>query len=396
MLAPFSELFRIDPLTGCNNYLGFLETLVRNSLPDTSTGVRPRGYGRKEEINASVFSAILFADMIDIDILNKTKGHAYADSALRWMGILLQEESGSEVYRLGGDEFAVLLKLETRDAHLELVDRILKRMELQARQFGFPDAAADTVLVFFDQTPTSLDLILLLMDEAMQIIKSSRDCHFMSFEAADFQIQAQVPARWKSSHDPEISLSVRWLSYNGIQQVLAMGKILDETKQEAYTDSISGLPNMKAAQINMEKTVQNSMTFHIPFSIMMIDGDNIRAYNRINYAAGDEMIRDLSAVLKDSVRPSDFVARWRTGDEFMIILPGTPATGASILGDRIRLAVREASRDWRFPVTVSIGIASYPTHAENIDTLVDKAEEANKRAKEQGKDQVVVADETSK
>jgi diguanylate cyclase (GGDEF)-like protein len=175
-----------------------------------------------------------------------------------------------------------------------------------------------------------------------------------------------------------------------------MGKILDETKQEAYTDSISGLPNMKAAQINMEKTAQNSMAFHTPFSIMMIDGDNIRAYNRINYAAGDEMIRDLSAVLKDGVRPSDFVARWRTGDEFMIILPGTPATGAGILGDRIRLAVREASRDWRFPVTVSIGIASYPTHAENIDALVDKAEDANKRAKEQGKDQVVVADETSK
>jgi diguanylate cyclase (GGDEF)-like protein len=392
MFAPFSELFRIDPLTGCNNYLGFLETLVHNSLSDLSTEVRPRGYGRKEKINASIFSAVLFADMIDIDVLNKTKGHAYADSALRWMGILLQEESGSEVYRLGGDEFAVLLKLETRDAHLGLVDRILKRMELQARQFGFPDAAADTVLIFFDQISTSLDLILLLMEEAMRIIKSSRKCHFMSFESADFQIQTQIPARWKSSHEQEISLSVHWLSFNGIQQVLAMGRILNETKQEAYTDAISGLPNMKAAQINMEKAIQNSTSSHTPFSIMMIDGDNIRAYNRINYAAGDEMIRDLCAVLKESVRPSDFVARWRTGDEFMIILPDTPSKGAGILGERIRLAVREASRAWKFPVTVSIGIASYPTHAENIDTLVDRAEYANKRAKDQGKDQVVLAD----
>jgi hypothetical protein len=168
-------------LTGCNNYLGFLETLVHNSLPDPSTGVRPRGYGRKEE-------------------------------------------SGSELYRLGDDEFAVLLKLETRDAHMELVDRILKRMELQAREFGLPDAVADTVLIFFDQTPTSLDLILLLMDDATRIIKSPRDCYFMSFESADFQIQAQILARWKSSHCPDISLSVRWLSFNGIQQVLERGK----------------------------------------------------------------------------------------------------------------------------------------------------------------------------
>jgi diguanylate cyclase (GGDEF)-like protein len=117
---------------------------------------------------------------------------------------------------------------------------------------------------------------------------------------------------------------------------------------------------MKAAQIDMEKTIQNSTASLTPYSIMIIDGDNIRAYNRINDAAVDEMIRDLCAVLKESVRPSDFVARWRTGDEFMILLPDTPGKGAGILGERIRLAVREASRIWRFPVTVSIGIASYP------------------------------------
>ena len=151
---------------------------------------------------------------------------------------------------------------------------------------------------------------------------------------------------------------------------------------------------MKAAMINMEKAARNAMVSHKPFSIMMIDGDNIRAYNSINYAAVDEMIRDLSAAFKEKVRPSDFVARWRTGDEFMIILPDTPATGAGILGERIRLAVREASETWLFPVTVSIGIASYPTHAENIDALVDKAEGANKRAKDQGKDRVVLADGT--
>lgn len=392
MFAPFSELFRIDPLTGCINYLGFLETLVHNSLPGASLQEgRPREYGSREALDASVFSAVLYADMNDIDVLNKTKGHAYVDSALRWMGILLQEESGCQAYRLGGDEFAVLLRLETREAHLALVDRILKRMELQARQLGFPQAAADTVLVFLDQTPTGLDLLLLLMEEAMRIIKRSPACHFMSFEAADFQIQTQIPARWKSSHDPQLSLSVRWLSFNGLHDVLAMGKILDETKQEAYTDAISGLPNMKAARIQMEKAIQNAAASHSPFSTMMIDGDNIRAYNRINYAAGDEMIRDLCAVLRESVRPSDFVARWRTGDEFMIVLADTPAAGAAILGERIRLAVREASKAWRFPVTVSIGIASYPAHAGDVDSLVDRVEAANKRAKDQGKDQVVLA-----
>ena len=124
----------------------------------------------------------------------------------------------------------------------------------------------------------------------------------------------------------------------------------------------------------------------------MIDGDNIRAYNSINYAAGDEMIRDMSFVFKDNLRPTDFVARWRVGDEFIVILPDTAIEGAKIIGERFRLAVKEASRSWRFPVTISIGIASYPTHGDTIDALIDKVESANKRAKDQGKNQVVLAD----
>ena len=128
------------------------------------------------------------------------------------------------------------------------------------------------------------------------------------------------------------------------------------------------------------------------FSILLIDGDNIRVYNSINYAAGDEMIREMSAVFKDNLRPDDFVARWRSGDEFIVILPDTPGQDATRIGERFRLAVKQASQTWRFPVTISIGVASYPTHGDSINTLVDEAESANKRAKDQGKDQVVLAD----
>lgn len=90
--------------------------------------------------------------------------------------------------------------------------------------------------------------------------------------------------------------------------------------------------------------------------------------------------------------PNDFVSRWRVGDEFIVILPNTTIEGARIIGERFRLAVKEASRSWRFPVTISIGIASYPTHGDCIETLIDRVESANKHAKEQGKNQVVVAD----
>jgi diguanylate cyclase (GGDEF)-like protein len=385
MSESFSELLRVDPLTGCKNYLGFLEALIteeERSLKRLS----------RYTINASLFSALFFVDMNDLRVLNEANGHAYGDSVLRWMGILLREESDSEVYRVGGDEFAILLNLETREGHLELVERIHKRMELEAKRFGFPNVAADTALIFLDQTPTSLDTLLLKMGEAMVKVKNKPNSHFMLFNATDFKIHPQAPETWKSDSDSDISFSVRWLSLNNVYQVLKMGVILDETQQAAYTDTISGMPNLNAAMLNLEKAIQNSIASSKPFSMMMIDGDNIRAYNSINYAAGDEMIRDMCAVYKENVRPSDFVARWRAGDEFIVILPDTSIEGAKIIGERFRLAVKEASQTWRFPITISIGIATYPIHGNNINSLIDKAETANKHAKDQGKDQVVLAD----
>ncbi len=392
MPTPFSELLRIDPLTGCQNYLGFLETLMHCSLPDAAVKDMRSREGISYRINASVFSALFFIDMHDLRILNDTKGLAYGDSALHWMSILLQEESNHQVFRLGGDEFTMLLKIETREKHLELVERILKRMELEARQFGFPGPAGDIALIFFDSTPTSLDTILIQMGDAMAKVKNTPDSNFMVFDASDFKIHRQSPETWKYHSDSDISYSVRWLSIKTIYQVLELGRILDDTQQEAYTDAISGLPNMKAVLGYMEKTLENSKNSQKPFSILMIDGDNIRQYNNINYAVGDQMIRDLSVVFKDNLRPSDFVARWRTGDEFMIVLTDTPIEGAKIIGERFRLAVKEASQAWKFPITISIGAASYPIHGDNPEALIDKAEAANKRAKEQGKDQVVLAD----
>jgi diguanylate cyclase (GGDEF)-like protein len=378
MSAPFSELLRIDPLTGCKNYLGFLETLANHSLPDEPTDEHPRDNKiGKYRLNSSSFSAIIYVDMNDHTALNKIKGETYGNSILRWMGILLREECNSDVYRLGGDEFAVILKIETREEHMELIECIFKRMRREARQLGFTREAADIALVFFDQTPNRLDTILINMDEAMTKVKEDRDSHFMTFNIIDFI---------------DIPFSGRGLILSHIHQVLEMGKILDGIQEEAYTDAISGLPNMKAALLNMEKVLESSKANQKTCSILMIDGDNIRLYNSINYAAGDEMIRDMSMVLKSTLRPSDYIARWRVGDEFMVILPDTPLEGAKIIGERFRLAIKEASKSWLFPTTISIGIAGYPTHGDHVNALIDKAESANKHAKGQGKDQLVLAD----
>ena len=70
--------------------------------------------------------------------------------------------------------------------------------------------------------------------------------------------------------------------------------------------------------------------------------------------------------------------------------------GARVVGERFCAAIREASKKWLFPTSISIGIATFPRHGTQINALVDVAEAANKQAKEEGKDRVIVAQTQAK
>ena len=393
MSSPSSELLRIDPLTGCKNFLGFLETGLSYSLSSPPGDIRTTDKIESSVLNLSHCSAILFVEMNHMRFLNETKGRSHGDSAIRWMGILLGEEiNNNAVYRLGGVEFAVLLKLSSPGELAQFVEHIQERINREAKSLGFPGSAADMALIIYDEAP-SLESMLMQMGEAMVRVKNSGQSRPMIFNATEFKIPALAPLTWKPASDSDVSFAIRWLSRKNIYQVLELGRTLDKIQQDAYTDALSSLPNMKAAMLNIEQTLQNSITNRTPFSLLMMDGDNLRNINNLyNYAAGDEIIRQMSAVFKQNLRPNDLVARWRNGDEFIVILPDTTGEDAKPIGERFRLAIKNASQTWRMPVTISIGIASYPANGDHINALIDKVETANKQAKQQGKDLVVIAE----
>ena len=121
-----------------------------------------------------------------------------------------------------------------------------------------------------------------------------------------------------------------------------------------------------------------------------MDGDNLRIYNNDNYAEGDMMLRDLSSVLRKYLRPDDYIARWRSGDEFIAILPAANVDGAIIVAERFRQAIKEESKSWKYPISISIGVSTFPIHGKSNEEIIQNSEKALKLAKEQGKDKVVV------
>ena len=177
---------------------------------------------------------------------------------------------------------------------------------------------------------------------------------------------------------------------HGKKRIETLGGTLQYTFRLAYTDPVSSAPNMLAISRKLDLSLSDAILEQTHLSICLIDGDSLKRYNSKGYAAGDDVIRKITSTLGTVLRPSDFLGRWRMGDEFIVILPATTVDQASMVAERLRVSIEQASQGWLF-TSVSIGIAYHPKHGHTANNLVEAAEKALTRAKMSGKNRVIVA-----
>ncbi|MFN3374858.1 MAG: GGDEF domain-containing protein, partial [Chloroflexus sp.] len=173
-----------------------------------------------------------------------------------------------------------------------------------------------------------------------------------------------------------------------IAQLAAFGATLNDQAQ-FDRDLVSGLPNSFAARRLLTEMMRSALSQNYPCSMLLINGDNLRRYNELSYVAGDQMIHDLATTLREQLRPSDLLARWDVGDQFLVVLPQTCVSGAAALAERLRQRVSERSQLWPFPVTISVGVASMPQRGRDVDAMLNLAVAALAQAKTNGKNRVV-------
>lgn len=156
----------------------------------------------------------------------------------------------------------------------------------------------------------------------------------------------------------------------------------------AVTDRLTGAYNRGKFERALRDEISRCFRYDAcPFCIALMDLDHFKRVNdRFGHLAGDEVLKGFSALVKSRIRDIDLFARWG-GEEFILLLPGTDLDGAELLTDRLREAVAE----YEFPevgqVTVSIGVAEHQ-HEEQADPLMNRADVALYRAKEQGRNRV--------
>ncbi|OWR27409.1 hypothetical protein CDO73_22590 [Saccharibacillus sp. O23] len=154
----------------------------------------------------------------------------------------------------------------------------------------------------------------------------------------------------------------------------------------ALKDSLTGLLNRRALDEILEKLEGDNR----PFSLLLMDIDRFKAVNDLyGHAAGDEVLRSVARTLEETLGNQDLCGRYG-GEEFLVLLPGRNLPETYEMAERIRLAVAAHENSLHIPVTLSIGASVCPMQSMRVDDLFELADRALYRAKEGGRNRVVV------
>ena len=163
-----------------------------------------------------------------------------------------------------------------------------------------------------------------------------------------------------------------------------------ELEQRAVTDGLTGLFNHRQLQETLQGEIERATRYGLVFALFMMDLDLFKTVNdRLGHPRGDEALRAVAEVMRANARSSDFVARYG-GEEFVMILPGTTAGQASVLAERIAQGVRDIKLAVPHPppLSISIGVADFPTCGRDRESLIAAADAALLFAKRSGRDMV--------
>jgi diguanylate cyclase (GGDEF)-like protein len=159
-------------------------------------------------------------------------------------------------------------------------------------------------------------------------------------------------------------------------------------------DDLTGVFNRNFFNANVGIELGRTQRLGYPIGLLIVDLDELKQINdKFGHPAGDEALKKVAKALKESLREADWVARVG-GDEFAVVLPGCPSDRLAAIGEKLRSAIRGIhvgpSAGDQIRLTASIGGASHRDLAGDPDALVRVADEAEREAKREGGDRVIV------
>lgn len=160
-----------------------------------------------------------------------------------------------------------------------------------------------------------------------------------------------------------------------------------QLERDANTDPLTLLYNRRALDERLVQETARTRRQGLPLTVMLIDLDHFKRVNdEYGHNVGDRVLRGVSRCLSDHARKMDVVGRWG-GEEFLVILPGTPVLEALETAERLRAVIEACPNETKGAITASFGIAQYRA-GEAVETLLERADRTLYGAKGAGRNQV--------
>lgn len=184
-------------------------------------------------------------------------------------------------------------------------------------------------------------------------------------------------------------------AYRVVTEMARKDKSVEEHQRLAQRDGLTGLLNRRALNEHLTREWEGARRSGRQLSVIILDLDRFKAMNdTYGHAAGDTVLQDMATILQGVCRKSDVATRYG-GEEFCLLLPGTDMEEAVAVAERIRRELSAhsftVSGEKAVHVTCSAGVATQQASEESQDALLERADQALYRAKNEGRNRVVSA-----
>ncbi|HHJ4328413.1 TPA: GGDEF domain-containing protein, partial [Klebsiella pneumoniae] len=177
------------------------------------------------------------------------------------------------------------------------------------------------------------------------------------------------------------------------QEAQGFRQHIEEQRQKALTDTLTGLPNRAAWNERLELEMARWQRYGSELLLAVLDIDHFKRINDgYGHLAGDKVLKLIASELRKRLRKTDFMARFG-GEEFVLLIPGTPMDGGRQLLETLRSAIEACPFHFRgepVTITLSAGLTAFKGD-ESTDSAFERADQALYRAKREGRNRVIQA-----
>jgi diguanylate cyclase (GGDEF)-like protein len=157
----------------------------------------------------------------------------------------------------------------------------------------------------------------------------------------------------------------------------------------AVTDSLTGLYVRRYFMVKLQEEIHRAERYNKPLSVVMVDLDRFKNINdTYGHDAGDRALKTISQFFQKNIRDIDAIGRYG-GEEFVMLIPDADKKAAFCLAERLRKELAKVKLEDLPPITISLGIATYPSDGTDIEELIKKADAAMYEAKRKGRNRAV-------